>query len=116
MELEDVNVKLIVMSENEFTSFRKLLHDNDILENRDRIAIGCVLRGQPCVIVHEDIFELETNLQYLILAHEAAYAIGDINTDEDADRWAMEGLTETTRNLLINSWPLRHGHTFSEVV
>ena len=103
MELDNVNVKILVMNDEEFNSFQRLLSNNNIGGAGLKIAIGSTILGEPCIIAHEDLFNLDKKLQYLILSKEAAFTLGYADSNDDADKWVMDGLDDETKKLLASS-------------
>ncbi len=92
---ESISVDITIVSEKEFN----LLQDILDIEN-NRLAIGMVIRGEPYIVAHEDLFNLDENIQYLILSKEAAFALGDATTEEEANQWIFNGLNSESKEIL----------------
>lgn len=92
---ESISVDITIVSEKEFN----LLQDILDIEN-NRLAIGMVIRGEPYIVANEDLFNLDENIQYLILSKEAAFALGDATTEEEANQWIFNGLNSASKEIL----------------
>ena len=109
-----VDVKLIILDDDEFESFKETLESAgvELANPNEDLALGCNLDGVPYVILSDVVIDFDEDIKMIILLHECAHAIAGITDEEEADRWALEALTLDQRQILINLWEERHGHTY----
>ncbi len=100
--------------------YKKMLEDLNNLNLVDKdnsdfsFAIGFNLQGIPYIFCHNELLEYPEEYKNIIVAHEAAHAIGMIENEEEADRWALDGLKKEEQEILKGMWKDRHGHKYKE--
>ena len=112
MKTDLSKLNMVLMDNDQFETFKSTMLENGIDMSSEDIAMTCILDDKPWVIINQLNFnELDEDMRHITIAHEGAHATGILD-EEDADRWALDVLTDNQKDILIENWNLRHGHEY----
>jgi VIT1/CCC1 family predicted Fe2+/Mn2+ transporter len=70
--------------------------------------------GDKNIIVINSSIDLSKDELQIVIQHETAHAHG-IDDEEQADKWALNRLSDNQKDILISQWKHRHGHDYKSM-
>ena len=113
--MKEKEVDVNMMTEQDFKdsiSIYKLMGILDLNFNEEYMYTILKEGDEPTICVNEETTSLlNDDVFYIMMNHEYAHAIGIID-EEEADLFALEYLSKTQKELLIEQWEDRHAHKY----
>lgn len=113
--METVRIKKIFPKVNADVDIFLMKHDEyhyvmDRVGVPERDARSMVMIDYRMIFANIDAIDDE--IFDIVIAHEYGHIV-EGESEEDADRFALNLLSEKDRNILIANWKVRHGHVYN---
>jgi len=103
---------ILLVSDGDFELFRDLFHRYG-RKNVDEIAFSVFTSEGKYVIIRESFTDVKSDEFEIVLFHELGHCAG-LKDEEDADRYALNFLSENAKGMLKEMWMDRHGKEYYE--